>query len=76
MLSNNSSPPGQNGRHFADDILKYIFMNEKSCILIPKGPIDNPTIYNGCDYLSMLGLKLNHASKRGHRQHTPLDHSI
>ena len=26
--------PRQNGRHFADDILKYIFMNEKSCILI------------------------------------------
>ena len=22
--------------------------------------------YNGCDYLSMLGLKLNHVSKRGH----------
>ena len=24
--------------------------------------------YNGCDYLSMLGLKLNHVSKRGHRR--------
>ena len=42
-----SSPPGQNGRHFADDIFKCIFMNEKFCILIrislkfvPKGPID------------------------------------
>ena len=23
--------------------------------------------YNGCNYLSMLGLKLNHVSKRGHR---------
>ena len=23
--------------------------------------------YNGCDYLSMLGLKLNHVSKRGPR---------
>ena len=23
------SPPGQNGRHFADDILKWIFVNEK-----------------------------------------------
>ena len=38
---------GQNGRHFADDIFKCIFMNEKFCILIwilpkfvPKGPID------------------------------------
>ena len=43
----NSSPPGQNGRHFADDIFKRIFMNVKSCILIPvslqfvtEGPID------------------------------------
>ena len=25
----NSSPPGQNSRHFADDIFKCIFMNEK-----------------------------------------------
>ena len=46
----NSSPPGQNGRSFADDIFKCIFMNEKFCILIrislslnfgSKGPIDN-----------------------------------
>ena len=42
----NSSPPGQNGCHFAD-IFKSIFMNEKFCILIlislkfvPKGLID------------------------------------
>ena len=41
-------PPGQNGRHFADDIFRCIFVNEKFCILIwislkfvPKGPIDN-----------------------------------
>ena len=27
----------------------------------------HPTHYNGCDYLSMLGLKLNHVRKRGHR---------
>ena len=27
----------------------------------------HPTHYNGCNYLSMLGLKLNHVSKRGHR---------
>ena len=25
-----------------------------------------PTLYNGCNYLSMLGLKSNHVSKRGH----------
>ena len=38
----------QNGRHFADDIFRCIFMNEKICILIkislkfvPKGPINN-----------------------------------
>ena len=30
----NSSPPGQNGCHFADNILKCIFMNEKFCNLI------------------------------------------
>ena len=44
----NSISPGQNGRHFANDIFKYIFMNEKSCLFIEvslkfvlKGPIDN-----------------------------------
>ena len=25
----------------------------------------SPAVYNGCNYLSMLGLKLNHVSKRG-----------
>ena len=30
----NSSPPGQNGRHFADDIFRCIFVNEKFCIFI------------------------------------------
>ena len=44
----NSSTPEQNGRHFADDIFKCIFVNEKfrnsvksllNCIL--EGPIDN-----------------------------------
>ena len=29
----------------------------------------HPTVYNGCNYLSMLGLKLNHVSKSGHWQH-------
>ena len=44
----NSSPPGQNGRHVADNIFRYIVVNEKFCILIkmslnfvPKGTIDN-----------------------------------
>ena len=30
----NSSPPGQIGRHFEDDIFRCIFVNEKFCILI------------------------------------------
>ena len=40
--------PGQNGRHFADDIFRYIFVNEKFCSLIktspkfvPQGPFEN-----------------------------------
>ena len=44
----NSSPPGQNGHHFTDNIFRCIFGNEKFCILIkvslkfaPKGSIDN-----------------------------------
>ena len=44
----NSSPPGQNGRHLADDIFRRIFLNEKFSLLfrislkfLHKGPIDN-----------------------------------
>ena len=45
----NSSPRGQNGHHFSDEIFKYIFMNETfflNLIRIPlkcgsKGPTDN-----------------------------------
>ena len=47
LISINSSLPGQNVRHFADDILKDIFVNEKlrvvnriSLKFVPKGPID------------------------------------
>ena len=43
----NTWRPKQNGRHFADDILKCIFFNENVCISIeiplkfgPKGPIN------------------------------------
>ena len=25
----------------------------------------HPTVYDGCNYLPMLGLKINHVSKRG-----------
>ena len=45
-------PPEQNARHFADDIFRRIFLNEKFCVLIkislkfvPKGPIyNNPAL--------------------------------
>ena len=40
--------PGQNARHFADDLFRCIFVNEKVCILIkislkfvPMGPVNN-----------------------------------
>ena len=43
-----SSPPGQNGHHMADEIFKWIFLNENGWILIqnslkfiPMSPIDN-----------------------------------
>ena len=34
------------------------------------------TLYIGCNYLSMLGFKLNHVSKRGPRMHRKLYHII
>ena len=44
----NTSKPRQNGRHFANDIFKCIFLNENfwtpiriSLTLVPKGPINN-----------------------------------
>ena len=44
----NTLRPRQNGRHFADDMLNAIFLNENVCIpikislkFVPKGPIDN-----------------------------------
>ena len=44
----NKLRPRKNGRHFADDILKCIFLNENVWIpieislkFVPKGPIDN-----------------------------------
>ena len=47
-LDGRAFPPGQNGCHFADDIFRCIFVNEKCYILnkislncVPKGPIDN-----------------------------------
>ena len=32
----------------------------------------HPTLYNGCNYIYMLGLKLNHVNKRGPRNHPSL----
>ena len=47
----NLFPPGQNGRHFADDVFNCISMNANFCILIqisqkfvPKGPNDNTSV--------------------------------
>ena len=44
----NTLRPRQNRRHFADDILKCIFVNDEAWIpidislkFVPKGPIDN-----------------------------------
>ena len=46
-----SSPLGQNGHYFTDDILKCIFLNAKFCISIrislkffSKGPVDNKSV--------------------------------
>ena len=48
LYSLNSLRPRQNGRHFADDIFKCIFLNETiwtpikiSLKFVPKGPINN-----------------------------------
>ena len=48
LVTLNLSPPGQNGRHFADDIFHRIFFNENARISIKislkfvhKGPIHN-----------------------------------
>ena len=48
MTSINTLRPGQNWRHFADDIFKCIFLNENVWIpikislkFVPKGPINN-----------------------------------
>ena len=44
----NTLRPRENGRHFADDIFKCIFLNENvlipvklSLMFVPKGPINN-----------------------------------
>ena len=37
-FSFNSSPPGQNGHHFADNVFRCIFVNETFCIMIKIAP--------------------------------------
>ena len=45
---------------------------------LPMDKLFHPTLYNGCNYLSMLGLKFNNISKRNPRhlcakeQHVPI----
>ena len=48
LSSTNSSPPGENGRHFADNSFKHIFLSKKAKISIqfslksvPMSPIGN-----------------------------------
>ena len=48
VITVNTLRPRQDGRHFADDILKCIILNENVWIpieislkFVPKGPIDN-----------------------------------
>ena len=45
----------------------YVSIFKHGCIVGVCELISNiiPHFYDGCDYLSMLGLKLNHASERG-----------
>ena len=50
-----------------DEII-HLFPNFNSCIIkVWKWMSIYPTLYNGCDYLSMLGLKLLNVNKRGPR---------
>ena len=40
-------------------------LKQCNCWILGMDKWFHPTLYNGCNYLSMLGLKLNHVSKRG-----------
>ena len=54
------------------DEITYPFLNFNGCTVEVQEWISNfIPHYNGCDYLSMLGLKLNHVSKRGPWNCTP-----
>ena len=48
--------------------ITYPFPNFNGCTVeVWEWILIHPTFYNGFYYLSMLGFKLNHVSKRGHR---------
>ena len=49
------------------DEITYPFINFNGATIDVKEWISNLSLHCACDYLSMLGLKLNHVSKRGHR---------
>ena len=38
--------------------------------------LEMDTLYNGCNYLSMLGLKLIHVSKRGHKRDIEITNEV
>ena len=52
--------------HKVWDEITYPIRNFNGCTVEvwEKDKQFHPTLYNGCNYLSMLGLKLNHVSKR------------
>ena len=56
QVNSSPTPPAQNGRHLANDISEYIFVNEKLWILVKysrkfvtKGPIGNKRTLHGLD---------------------------
>ena len=53
--------------HTKYDAITYPFPHFNGWELIKR---IHPTLYDGCDYLSMLGSKLIHVSKRGPRSLT------
>ena len=51
-VSSNSSPSGKNGRHFADNIFRCIFVDKKfgiSLKFVPKSPFYNKSPSTGVD---------------------------
>ena len=58
-------PPGADRTQMGPMLATWTLLSELTLTLgIDK--LCHPTLYNGCNYSSMLGLKLNHVSKRAH----------